>query len=93
MITKNDYALLGAGGKEVSVKEKKWQTTLQAYDYRFTDELDMLLVEAVKTGYFVEDDFQEKASLKNQQIIASKSEGSFSEAWQLYHDTFNDNGD
>ena len=92
-ITSKGYALLGIGDEEVSEQQKRWQTTLQAYGYQLTDELDILLSEAVKTGYFVEDEFKEKAANKNQQIIASKSEGSFSNAWRLYHDTFNDNGD
>ena len=38
-------------------------------------------------------DLKEKASNKNDRIVASKSESSFSEAWRLYHDTFDDNGD
>jgi len=92
-ITSKGYTLLGIGDEEVSEQEKKWQTTLQAYSFQLSDELDLLLAESVKTGYFVEDDIRDKASCKNQQIVASKSEGSFSEAWQLYHDTFNDNGD
>lgn len=92
-ITSKGYALLGIGDEEISEQHKKWQTTLQAYNYLLTDELDLLLAEVVKTGYFVEEDFKEKASTKNQQIIASKSENSFSNAWRLYHDTFNDNGD
>jgi hypothetical protein len=92
-ITSKGYTLLGIGDEKVSEQEKKWQTTLQAYNYQLTDELDLLLAESVKTGYFVEDELRDKASAKNQQIIASKSEGSFSDAWRLYHDTFNDNGD
>lgn len=92
-ITSKGYALLGIGDEEIGEQQKKWQTTLQAYNYQLTDELDIILAEAVKTGYFVEEEFREKASIKNQQIIASKSEGSFSNAWRLYHDTFNDNGD
>lgn len=92
-ITRKGYALLGLGDEEVSDQHKKWQTTLQAYNYQLTDELDLLLSEAVKTGYFVVDEFKQKAADKNQQIIASKSEGSFSNAWRLYHDTFKDNGD
>ncbi|CAH7392756.1 conserved hypothetical protein [Vibrio chagasii] len=92
-ITSKGYTLLGIGDEEVSEQDKKWQTTLQAYGYQLTDEFDLLLAEAVKTGYFVEEDFKEKASNKNQEVVASKSEGSFSEAWRLYHDTFNDNGD
>lgn len=92
-ITRKGYVLLGIGDEEVSDQQKKWQTTLQAYNYQLTDELDLLLSEAVKTGYFVVDEFKQKAADKNQQIIASKSEGSFSNAWRLYHDTFNDDGD
>lgn len=85
--------MLGIGDGKVSEQDKKWQTTLQSYNYQLTDELDLILAEAVKTGYIIEEDFKDKASVKNQQIIASKSEGSFSSAWRLYHDTFNDNGD
>lgn len=92
-ITKKGYTLLGIGDEKVSEQQKKWQTTLQAYNYQLTDELDLLLSEAVKTGYFVVDEFKQKAADKNQQIIAFKSEGSFTNAWRLYHDTFNDNGD
>lgn len=92
-ITNKGYTLLGIGSEEVSEQQKKWQTTLQAYNYQLTDELDLLLADTVKTGYFVADEFKEKATNKNHQVIASKSENSFSNAWRLYHDTFNDNGD
>jgi hypothetical protein len=92
-ITSRGYTLLGIGDEKVSEQEKKWQTTLQAYNHQLTDELDLLLAEFVKTGYFVENELRDKAFAKNKQIVASKSEGSFSEAWRLYHDTFNDNGD
>src|SRR5690554_501996 len=92
-ITTKGYALLGIGDEKASEQDKKWKTTLQSYNYQLTDELDLILAEAVKTGYIIEEDFKDKASVKNKKIIASKSEGSFSNAWRLYHDTFNDNGD
>lgn len=91
-ITNKGYALLGIGNKELNENEKKWQTALQAYNYHLTDELDLLLADSVRTGYFVQADLRNKASAKNQQIIVSKSEESFSKAWRLYHDTFNDDG-
>lgn len=90
-ITSKGYLLLGIGDEEASEQEKKWQTMLQAYNFQHTDELDILLAESVKRGYFIKEEFIEKASAKNQQIIASKSKGSFSEAWRLYHDTFSNN--
>lgn len=92
-ITSKGYAWLGIGDEKPNENEKKWLTTLESYGYQLTDELDLLLAEAVKTGYFVADEFRKKASINNEYILASKSEGSFSEAWRLYHDTFDDNGD
>lgn len=92
-ITDKGYTLLGIGDEEVDDQDKKWQTVLQAYNYQLTDELDLLLAEGVRTGFYIEDELKNKAAAKNQEIVASKSEGSFSEAWRLYHDTFNDNGD
>lgn len=53
----------------------------------------MVVAKAVQTGYFIEEEFILKASEKNQQLIALKSENSFSDAWKLYHDSFNDNAD
>lgn len=92
-ITSKSYALLGIGDEDVNEQQKKWQTILQSYNYQLTDELDLLVAKAVKTGYFTEDEFILEASNKNQQLIASKAESSFSDAWRLYHDSFNDNAD
>lgn len=92
-LTSKGYALLGIGDEKISENEKKWLVTLQAYKYLFSDDFDLLLAEAVKTGYFVEAEFKDKSSAKNQQIVASKSEGAFSDAWQIYFDTFDNNGE
>jgi len=92
-ITSTSYSFFGLGEDEVSDRDKKWQNILHTYNYHLTDELDLLLAEAVKTGYFVEAQLKEAASQKNEEIIASKSENSFSQAWRLYHDTFKNNAD
>ncbi|PCI65702.1 MAG: hypothetical protein COB26_12285 [Piscirickettsiaceae bacterium] len=92
-VTSKGYSMFGIGDDEEDEKEKKWKTFLQGYNYQLTDEFDLVLAEAVKTGFFIEDELKAKATAKNQEILAAKSEGSFSEAWKLYHDTFNDNAD
>lgn len=74
-------------------KEKKWKAILQDYNFQLTDELDLVLAEAVKTGFVVEDDFTLKAIAKSEEILAAKSRGSFYEAWRLYRDTFDNNAD
>lgn len=91
-VTNLGYSFYGIGDdKDESDEHKKWKTLLEKYGYQHTDELDLVLAEAVRTGYFVEDNLKLAATKKNEQIIASKSDNSFSEAWNLYHDTFANN--
>lgn len=95
-VSSKGYSMFGIGfdeEEEVDDKEKKWRAILQGYGYILTDELDLVIAEAVKTGFFIEDEFKAKANTKNQEVIAAKSAGSFSEAWTLFHDTFNNNAD
>lgn len=92
--TSKGYSLYGIGDDdEEDEKEKKWRAILQGYNYQLTDELDLVLAEAVRTGFVIEEEFKTKATNKNQELLAAKSEGSFSEAWRLYHDSFDDNAD
>lgn len=87
------YRYMGIGDEEESDEHKKWNGTLSDYDYGHTDEFDLVLAEAVQTGYFDEMRFDKSASEKNSEIIASKSEGSFSKAWEMYHNSFDDDQD
>lgn len=92
--TSKGYSLYGIGDDdEEDEKEKKWKAILQGYNYQLTDELDLVLAEAVRTGFVIEEEFKAKATNKNQELLAAKSKGSFSEAWRLYHDSFDDNAD
>jgi hypothetical protein len=93
-VQKIGYALFGLGEKDDPTDEQKaWNRKLQDYGYQVTDELDHVLASAVKTGYIVDANFDKAASEKNQQIIAAKATGSFSEAWRTYHDSFEDDQD
>lgn len=92
--TSKGYSLYGIGDDdEEDEKEKKWKAILQGYNYQLTDELGLVLAEAVRTGFVIEEEFKAKATNKNQELLAAKSKGSFSEAWRLYHDSFDDNAD
>ena len=89
-VTKLTYISYGIR-KEDSDEDKKWKMTIRNYGYQVTDELDLLLSEAVKTGYFIEDEIKAKAAEKNEEIIAKKSAEAFHNAWDLYHDSFDNN--
>lgn len=91
-VTKLGYDVWGLGeDKEEDEEKKKWKNVISSYEYQHTDELDLVLADAVKSGYIDEFKFKNEASKKNKQILASKSEGSFSKTWSLYHDSFENN--
>lgn len=93
-VTNLGYDVWGLGEEKEEDGEKKlWKNLVSSYEYQHTDELDLVLADAVKTGYIEEEKFKNEASMKNERIKVSKSEGSFSETWRLYHDSFDNNED
>jgi len=86
------YLLLGLDDKkELSEKEKSWNSLLRNYGYTNTDEFDLVLGSVVENGYVVESKLKEEANKFNLRIIAEKGANAFHDAWRLYHDTFDNN--
>lgn len=92
-IKKISYRLFGVDDKDLSEKEKLWNSILTDYDYRTTDEFDLVILNAVETGAIDESTLKLQADKLNQQHVAAKSDSSFEEAWRLYHDCFDNNED
>lgn len=90
-VTNRGYSAWGIGDEFGDQEHKKWKSALNNYEYLMTDELDLVLASAVRTGYFVEADILREASKQNQLIVAAKSENSFSEAWEIYHGSLENN--
>lgn len=83
--------MTGLDDKEVSDQEKLWQSILSEYNYQATDEFDLVIANAVETGYVDEKALNENAQKINARVIAAKSSSSFEEAWHKYHDSFSNN--
>lgn len=93
-VTNLGYDFWGLEGDEDGTDEhKRWKLLLGDYGYQLTDELDKVLADAVRSGYVDEERLIPVTEKKNAEILAGKSEGSFSDAWRLYHDTFDNNQD
>jgi len=71
--------------------QKQWNAALQDYGYTQTDELDLAIAHLINKGYVIEDEFYVAAEKKNDEIIATKGQNSFSEAWNIYHNNFRNN--
>jgi hypothetical protein len=93
-VTSQRYRLKGIGVIQDETEEhKKWKSILNDYGYELTDDLDLVLVDAVRTGYFVEAYIKREASKKDELIKAAISACSFTKAWDFYSDSFDDNLD
>lgn len=91
-VTNLGYCFSGIGeDKEIDEQEKQWKSKLHDYGYSSTDELDLILAAIVKTGYVADKDFNQAATVINEQILANKSEKSFHNAWKIYHESFDNN--
>ncbi len=79
------------GKKELSEQENNWNSILHNYGYYKTEEFDLVLASVVENGYVIEHKLKEEADKLNLKIMAEKGGNSFSEAWRLFHNTFDNN--
>ena len=93
-ITSSGSSFYGIGDRnEKDEQRMAWKATLQEYGYSLTDKLDLVLAKSVKTGYVIKNELVSEANARNAEVLASKSEGSFEEAWGLYHDGLENSAD
>ncbi len=72
-------------------KEQQWQSILSAYGYYNTDELDEIILSGIKNGYFDEDKLLTVAKRFNETRERDTGAESFAAAWDMYHDSFDNN--
>jgi len=92
-IKKIGFSMFGLDDEETSEQEKLWKSLLADYGYQTTDEFDLVIARTVETGYVNENNLAVYAKKLNEQLIAGKSDSSFSEAWNRYHDSFDTDDD
>ncbi|CNG50912.1 hypothetical protein [Yersinia kristensenii] len=93
-IESRSYDIFGMSDKTKKNKTHiLWNNILNDYGYNLVDELDKVLIDTVKTGYFIDEDFIRECKKKNRQILVSKSKDSLSKTWNLFNNNFNNNED
>lgn len=68
-----------------------WKKVISDYGYMSTDSVDEELLNLVKHGYVTDGVFKKVIEEKNQAVMRGASIDAFSEAWQLFHDSFENN--
>ena len=79
------------GNPEKTDQQKMWDSMLRDYEYHHRDEFTHVIADFVSNGYLDEEELLNRAADLNQEIVAQNSEASFTEAWESFHHSFDDN--
>jgi hypothetical protein len=71
--------------------EEKYAELLEVYEWRFTDELDNAIFEAVDRGFFDEQKIRSIASKNAQSLSDTDKQNKFTQAWDLFFNGFDTN--
>jgi hypothetical protein len=68
----------------------RWAAKLQAYGYMKTDDFDLVLIEAVRRGYFADEKLAREARTHSVRFVKGRAQGSLEDAWRKVDDSFQD---
>lgn len=80
-------------GEAIPADEAAWNALLDTYNFRTMNSLDLALLNGIKVGYFDPTKIRTEAAELNQAIVASRLNNSFFEAWELFHNSLEDNSE
>ena len=73
---------------ELSAQQQGWCAILRNYDNYIVGCFDLQIARLVEDGYVDDKIFVAEADKLNEQILATRSDDSFQEAWRRYNDSF-----
>lgn len=76
---------------EESKKHKEWFSWLRDYGFTHCDDFDKQIAFAIENGFFKKETLLEQAEILSKHYKKSKFKNSFFEAWDLYHDSYQNN--
>ncbi|HEX8580356.1 MAG TPA: hypothetical protein VF655_12290 [Allosphingosinicella sp.] len=89
----SDYEAQFAEAQGGQPSHPEWRAILDEYGFAQVDEFDSVILQSVLNGHLDAAHLQGEAKRLEQRLIESDGDRSFSEAWELYHDSFEDNGE
>ena len=67
-----------------------WRALLDNYEFGYADEFDLVVAQGVVSGHFSSDLLREYADRQQATLALQDLDGSFQEAWNRYHYSFDD---
>ena len=85
------YLWGSADQSKMTDSEKQWNRTLEVYGFTKADDLDLILLDGIKVGFFDEDRLVHEAKKLHDLHVAQQAQGSLEEAFRPLHNSFKDN--
>jgi hypothetical protein len=87
-----DHVGLGAARRNGDPErdETRWTAKLHAYGYMWTDGFDVVLIEAVRKGFFDGDKLEREALVLDAKLAKGRADGSLEAAWRKVDHSFDD---
>ncbi|MCA1968579.1 MAG: KAP family NTPase [Rhizobium sp.] len=82
-----------AGQKEAMDDDIRWRDLLMSIGFYRATDFDLLLLDSIKQGYFVETEIAKHGRLLNAADAQAVADGKMRQAWQFYHNSFTSTAD
>ncbi len=79
--------------KPLTDSEAAWNALLNVYGFYEVDDFDKALLDGIRNGYFDPELVRRCAAPLDKRCKAGNAESKVTEAWSLYHDSYDDNED
>jgi hypothetical protein len=74
-----------------TAEEAEWNARLDELGYFRLDDFDLILLDGIEKGFFDQDALASGGAELDAKFRSEKAHGSLSAAWDLFHDSFDDN--
>jgi hypothetical protein len=87
------YADLFGNKEEKTPEQIQHAELLRRYGYRTADSFDLSVYNSIRTGVYPDEIIKQEANLIAARLELTDKDAAFSEAWDIYHGSFDDNGE
>ena len=77
--------------EKLSETERKWSRAVEFYGFTNADDMDLVLLDAVRNGFIDVERLQKHAAALNAKHKDAHADKALDEAWSLIHNSFDDN--
>ncbi|MBK9584595.1 MAG: hypothetical protein IPO55_01575 [Alphaproteobacteria bacterium] len=80
-----DMEAMRAQREKPEEQQKQWSQIIESFGYRYSDDLDLAIIDGAERGYFDEEAVKAAANEIAVALTNNKTDNAFTRAWDMYH--------